>query len=329
MNLEALYDWGISVIAAVQQMKSPFMTAFMRGISFFGDPMFYLLAVAIVFWCVDSHKGFKLGAVIIFSGALNAAIKQTLQVPRPFQRDPAVFILEESGFSTPSGHSQGSASFYPVASCALLGGESRSRRLLRAAVAILVPLLVGFSRIYLGVHYPTDVLLGLATGFITATGVLLFWNDVARLVAQMRKSVKLLLLALLCFMLNHFCKSDTSMPGLLLGFMGGYIFLSEQGGFNAASGTMKQKILRFLIGVAVVGAVYFLLKTIFAFAGLNATESKWYALCRFVRYCATGAAASYLVPALFVRMNLAPTLGTDDTPHACQNDISAAKGKQE
>lgn len=305
MMSEEIYEWGLSVIAAVQKIKSPFMTAFMEGVSFFGDPIFYLIVVALMFWCIDSRKGFKLGTVIIFSGALNSAIKQTLQVPRPFVRDPSVFVVEESGFSTPSGHSQGSASFYPVASSVFVRGKNIINRATRILLATLAPLLIGFSRIYLGVHYPTDVLLGLTIGFLTATGTLLFWDDVEKKLAPLRKSLKILILAFVCLVLNYFCDNDTSMSGLLFGFVGGNIFMNEKHGFDASSGTFTRKILRLVLGLAVVALVYGLLKMLFSFVGWGTEQSELYSLCRFIRYCTTGIAASCIAPMLFVRMNLA------------------------
>ena len=114
MNIEVLYDWGLEVICWMQQFQSPFLTLIMQVISFFSTPAFYFGVVLLLYWCLDSRAGFKLGVAIIFSGALNTVIKEVLQVPRPFIRDSSVFMVEESGFSTPSGHSQGSATFYPL-----------------------------------------------------------------------------------------------------------------------------------------------------------------------------------------------------------------------
>lgn len=314
MNWEQIYEWGLSVITAVQKIKSPFMTGLMEFVSFFGDPIFYFIALMWIFWCLDRKSGFKLGTAIIFSGALNGAIKNTLQVPRPFQRDASVFIVEESGFSTPSGHSQGSASFYPVVSDSLIknGKNAKGKRFLRIAVAVFIPLLIGFSRIYLGVHYPTDVMLGLIFGFLTSGGILLFWDSAASVLDPLRNSLKLLILTFVCLGINYFSANDSSMSGLLFGFVAGYIYLQDSENFDAGSGTWLCKILRVLLGMIIVFSVYSGLKILFNYFGFGSEQSQWYPLCRFIRYGAVGFSASFIAPKLFLRFNLVGTAKPDE-----------------
>ncbi|MBE6344440.1 MAG: phosphatase PAP2 family protein [Spirochaetaceae bacterium] len=310
--MEEIYNWGLSIITGIQQIKSPIITLLMEGISFFGDPVFYFFLLMIIYWCVDAKKGFQLGTIIIFSGAFNTAIKQTLKVPRPYQRNPAVFIVEETGFSTPSGHSQGSASFYPIVANFFCKGKSLAKIIIQLLVAIFVPLLIGFSRIYLGVHYPTDVFLGLIIGFLTATGVLLFWDFFAERIASLRLSIKFLLLALLCLLLNHFSQGNISLSGLLFGFVGGHLFFIEKKSFDAKTGLLWQKILRILLGSFIVAFFYFIPKFIISFLGLDSPENQWYDLIRFLRYMLTGAVTSFLVPTMFLKLKLADKFPTEN-----------------
>ncbi len=338
MNLENVYDWGISVITAIQRVQSPFLTAAVRGITFFGAPAFYLFFLMVTFWCIDTKKGFKLGTVVIFSGALNAAIKETLRVPRPYQRDPSVFIMKETGFSTPSGHAQGAASFWPVfmhsfrytrtAGDARTAGSTRTTgaRVCALLLSAGVPLLIGFTRMYLGVHYPTDVLIGLIFGFLTALAVLLFWDDAAKLLNRAPRSVKLLTAALVCFALNTFSARDTSLPGLLFGFTAGYVLLCERGGFDARTGTFTQKILRMVTGAAVSTGIFAGLTVLFGVIDAGSKESTYYALCRFIRYGGAGFAISFLSPLLFLKFNLAQPPKRDSTP---EQDRPQADGSGE
>ena len=232
-----------------------------------------------------------------------------MQVPRPFKKDASVFIVEESGFSTPSGHSQSSASFYPVASDSLIKNATnvKSKRFMRIAVAVFIPLLIGFSRIYLGVHYPTDVMLGLILGFLTSAGIILFWDSVASVLEPLRNSLKLLILTFVCLGINYFSANDSSMSGLLFGFVAGYIYLQDSESFDAGSGNWLCKILRVLLGMIIVAAVYSGLKILFNYFGFDSEQSQWYPLCRFIRYGAVGFSASFIAPKLFLRFNLAGT----------------------
>ena len=286
---ETMYDWGLKFIYLVQKLKSPVMTAIMEGISFLGHPAFYLLLVAYMYWCVDSQRGFKLGTAIIFSGALNTAIKETLQVSRPYQRDPGVFIVEESGYSTPSGHSQGAATFYP-----LLG-----------KLFWILPLLIGFSRIYLGVHYPTDVALGLILGYTTSVLVMFFWEKFALQIKNFPRSIKILLAALVPFVLNFFSHGETQLTGLLFGFLLGKIF-SETKNFDASSGTKTNKILRFVVGILLtvfIFAVFFLISHFGA--KLFPLLEQYNNLIYFVFFGFVGFAEVFIIPRIFIILKLA------------------------
>jgi undecaprenyl-diphosphatase len=93
---------------------------------------------------------------------LNAGLKQVFQRPRPHLQDPLVTLLT---LSFPSGHAAASTVFYG-ALCALVFGRWRSRAIRGIAVglAAAMVLLVTFSRVYLGAHYVSDVVAGVAVG---------------------------------------------------------------------------------------------------------------------------------------------------------------------
>jgi undecaprenyl-diphosphatase len=100
------------------------------------------------------------------SGALVMLLKNVFQRPRP---DVVVPILEASGLSFPSGHAVISAALYPTMGVILaLAVQPLRLRLYVVSVAIAFALLVGATRVYLGVHYPTDVVAGWSIGFAWA-----------------------------------------------------------------------------------------------------------------------------------------------------------------
>lgn len=318
--MESVYDWGLNVISWVQQFQSPFLTLLMKGISLGGDPVFYFGLVPFLYWCIDSKNGFSLGLSIIFAGALNGAIKEVLQVPRPFIRDPSVFFVKESGFSTPSGHAQGSASFYPVFAARMmgtkkykkchLGGKCGSKKIplcliFKLIVAVVMPLLIGFSRIYLGVHYPSDVLIGLTLGFLTAAGMMLFWNPVAKIIGGWRCSLQILLVAVIVFVLNHFSGSHTSLSGALGGFCLGRIFWHRRGNLWDASGGWLHRIVRLPLGLVVTGLVFALIGGVkFILIQLLPTMDLE-VLLKFIQFACTGFTMIYICPLLFMRLGLA------------------------
>ncbi len=315
--MESVYEWGLEAIRWVQQYQSPALTLLMQSISFLGDPAFYFGLVLLLYWCVDSYNGFKLGLAVIFSGALNTAIKESLRIPRPFVRNPAVFIVEESGFSTPSGHSQGSATFYPLFARYVMGkksceagGRCHNKKLSpclagKLLVAVFLPLLIGFSRIYLGVHYPSDVLLGLSLGFLTSVSLILFWNPVAALVSGWRPSLQVLLVAVVVFALNHFSGTHTSLNGALFGFLVGRIMWTKAGRFWDANGTIMQRLLRLPFGLLVTGAAFLVFEVVKNLVGQLSPAMELVILLKFIQFAAAGFVVVYLCPLLFIRFGIA------------------------
>ena len=99
--MEALYTWGIAVIQTVQQIANPVLTSVVKGITFLGDPIFYIIVLALLYWNGSKQKAFKLGFTVLISGAINTSIKYALKVPRPFYRNKEIGLIFEKGYSTP------------------------------------------------------------------------------------------------------------------------------------------------------------------------------------------------------------------------------------
>lgn len=92
---------------------------------------------------------------------------------------------------------------------------------------------------------------------------------------------------------------NVAMSGLFMGICGGQVLLNKMGGFNAAAGTKKQKILRYLLGLVIVGIVYLGGKLL-----SPGSESEYYNLIKFVRYGACGICAAYVCPLLFIKLGI-------------------------
>lgn len=319
--LESLYDWGLEVIRTFQAAGNPALTLLAKGFTALGEPAFYLAVFAILFWCIDEKKGFWLGMTVFLSNGVNLALKDALRVPRPFIRNPSVALIPETGFSTPSGHAQNSTAFWVSAAARGTGGGKR-RRAARIVLAIALSLCIGLSRVYLGVHYPTDVLAGWAVGALVAlASAAILPRAMAALGGSARwqafiaagraraaesgktlRAYKLALAAALAFALNAISPLDSSMGGLTFGFAAGYVYLTDSRAraFRASSGTWAQKAARLAFALAVLALIYFGLKAI-----LPGEGSAYYGLCRFIRYGLVGLWASLGAPRLFQRLSLA------------------------
>jgi len=154
--------------AAVHQLASPAMTVVMRFFSFVGSTLMLTIGTTIVvIWFAIRRWGreAKLFAITMIGGSLlNITLKLTFKRSRPI---PFFDPWPPETYSFPSGHSLMSAVFFG-ALAAILSGRIEKKRV-RAIVWVLAScmfLLIGFSRIYLGVHHTTDVIAGFSAALI-------------------------------------------------------------------------------------------------------------------------------------------------------------------
>lgn len=143
------------------------LTGFMLAVSQAHQTAWMLLVTACVAaWQIRQRHWTQLArlAVVPAGMLLNAGLKLLFQRPRPVLEDPLVVLMT---LSFPSGHAAGSTVFYG-ALCALAFGRWRARRARALAVAgaVLMVLLVTSSRVYLGAHYFSDVVAGVAVGAV-------------------------------------------------------------------------------------------------------------------------------------------------------------------
>lgn len=167
-----LFDKHVSL--AIYSLRSPFLTHIMIWISYLGAEIMYLIAfVGMIFIAVSrQRKQVILYGIILGMGVvINQILKIYYQRPRP-DMDPIVSL---SSFSFPSGHSMNSFIFYMLVSYVVYRLFPQKRVFIPVLVlCVVLIVLVGFSRVYLGVHYPTDVLAGYVAGFfIVATAFIL------------------------------------------------------------------------------------------------------------------------------------------------------------
>ena len=139
----------------LESIRTPIGDAFMSFITLFGEETLFIVLALVFFWCVDKKRGYYL-LFTCFTGTICIQfLKMAFRIPRPWVLDPNFTIVESAreaatGYSFPSGHTQCAAGLW--------GGIARSakKRAMQIGGTALV-LLVGLSRMYLGVHTPLDV----------------------------------------------------------------------------------------------------------------------------------------------------------------------------
>ncbi|MEG1923506.1 MAG: phosphatase PAP2 family protein [Clostridia bacterium] len=155
-------SWEINFIVWFQKLggENSFFFYLQRFFSSFGEEYVFLVILFILYWIYDKKTAEVVGFTLLFSSCFNSLLKNIVKRQRPYKTSMDIKNLDSTGgFSYPSGHSQGAAVLYP--SIAL-----KYKKKWITIIAIALPLLVAQSRTYLGVHFPTDVLGGLALGTI-------------------------------------------------------------------------------------------------------------------------------------------------------------------
>ena len=153
----------------LEKIRMPGLNELMLGITKLGEETAFLVVALIVFWCVDKYKGYYVLGVGLFGTLASQFMKLLCRIPRPWVRDENFTILEAAreeagGYSFPSGHTQSA-----VGTFGSLAATAKKRWL--QILFIVLPALVGFSRMYVGVHTPADVLVGAALSIALIFGL--------------------------------------------------------------------------------------------------------------------------------------------------------------
>lgn len=153
----------IEILNLIQSMRTPLLDTFMSNITKLGNAgiVWILLTIILLFIPKTRKSGFILAVALIVDLILcNGILKPLIARIRPFDVNTAIqlIVAKPHDYSFPSGHT--AASFTAVMTL-YLAGEKKLWK-----IALILAFLIAFSRLYLYVHYPTDVLGGIITGVI-------------------------------------------------------------------------------------------------------------------------------------------------------------------
>ena len=296
--MEAIWQWGIDLIILIQQVHSPVLDSVFRAVTFLGEEQFYLFLFPVILWCIDYSFGAVLVIFFMLSNSTNIMLKELFQHPRPFDLNPDLKLSQADGYGLPSGHAQMSVTAWGAIAISV-------RKIWFTIVAIVLILLIGFSRVYLGVHFPTDVLIGWIIGLILLAIYVITRSPLERWISGLNLWLQLLLAVAVPLILLLFNQTNDAITsaGTLFGISVGLVFARRYVSFGVR-GPWWHLVLRFLIGFIVVLALYLGLKKVFPPDGTSLG-----AVFRFLRYALIGSWIVLGAPWLFRLMRLAPAAG--------------------
>lgn len=322
--MDFLIPFGVNWIIAIQSLGA-WLEVPMKFFSFLGTENFFLLILPLIYWCIDANLGIRVGFILLTSNFVNEIFKLMFAGPRPYWVSAKVIPFSaESSFGVPSGHAQNAVGVWGMIA-------SGVRKRWAWGIAIALAFLIGFSRWYLGVHFPHDVFLGWLLGGILLWAFMQFWNPVEAWLKHQNLGTQIFIafiVSLIVIVLGAVSvgrldgytfpaewrdnalragslpapvsiESFITSAGTLFGLAAGVAWLAARGGYQA-SGPVEKRALRFVVGLI---GVMILWRGLALFLPDNADLISY--IFRYLRYTLVGFWVSGGAPWLFFRFKLA------------------------
>lgn len=329
MTTQELWQWGINLILQLQSYE-PWLRA-MQTITITGNTEFFLLILPVLYWLVNRRLGVRMATLLLASIVVGSILKIAFYGPRPYWIDARVQLLsgDEPTFGVPSLHAMNAVVMWPLLARYI-------QRWWAWLVALLLIALSGIARVYLGVHFPSDVIVG----WLLALLLLLLWwrwakpigDGFVQLTSAQQQMIALFLsigivllgavvrLLTLIFwdpavgwvgrwpqhadrLVDAFSLGDVvTAAAVFAGMVGGLLLTKEQASF-ATKGSPLQWVGRYFIGVLGVLLLWKGLDVVFTLIAADDT-ALGYAL-RYIRYSLIGLWIFGLAPLVFVKAGLA------------------------
>lgn len=289
-----MFAFELNILKWLEGLRTSFLNTLFEGITMLGEETLIILLVVALWFAVDKKLAQQLFFVTATSLSVNGIVKNFAKVPRPFTKGISCVRLDTAtGYAFPSGHTQGFAtwsSFFAV-------------KYKKTWFCILVGVLiasVAFSRLYLGAHYPSDVLVGVAFG----VGLAVFGNYLFEKVKDVKKLYLGTFLTLTPFIIYFLWVADPLFADLFktFGMVGGMValaFLEEKTTPIAYDVVWWKKLVRIVIGVALAVALKEVIKLVNVFDVMQVSL-----LIDSVRYFIVVMTVGYLCPILFKKIKL-------------------------
>ena len=289
------------ILRFFENYRGGFLDIFFEGTTIFGEQFILIGISAYLYWNISKKQGFLLMIVALSSTLLNDILKNIFQTTRPFltlKNFESLRIQTADGYSFPSGHTQGSTSFYSTLAIIV-------KRKWFWGIATILIILIGISRLWLGVHWPEDVVGGWMIGLIFP---LIFYPFLSKIFDDKNKFnttllviniIAIITLITYIFLDNYYpettlqSKSLYKIVAILTSVSFGFTTQERLINFKIENSNLI-KIIRFAIGF--ITTILILIGLKFAFPESN--------LFTFIRYSLVGLWITFIFPYLGQKIKL-------------------------
>jgi membrane-associated phospholipid phosphatase len=291
-----LHTWGISTILWLQSLYPP-LDGFVKAANTLGTEEFFLVALPVIWWCFDKRIGSSLAFLFLYSDYLARVLKGITNVTRPYDVTPSIRVLDPQPDS--SFPSAGALDTTVFAVCLAVAARKKAFWIM----ALTAVVLIAFTRVYLGAHYPTDVLASIVLG-----AVILFVAIRGRAADRIRQCSPaiqwvLAIVPPLVLALIKLNGETAVILGAVLGFGVGMLLEARYVGFDTKASVQRQ-VVKVLVGLGIGIGLRLLLKPM-----LPAADE-----FTFIRYSVLGLWMALGAPWLFVALRLTRTVKTAPGP---------------
>jgi len=321
--MDNLIESGLNLILFIQQL-SPALDGLMKVITFLGSVEFIILIFPLIYFVFDRNLGLRVLFILVATDVSSNIFKLLLHQPRPYWINIKINAIEtQPSYALPSSHASNTL--------AVLGYIAYTlRKTWVWVVTILILLLIGISRLYLGVHFAHDVILGWLIGLVVLVifiwvekPVAAWWNR-QNLSSQISLGFALSMLVILLGVAVRWIISGSPDPeswasfavearglrffltdaGTLFGAVSGMALMQRYANFRI-DGAWWQRLLRYVLALVGVLVLYLGLDLLFSMVAVDETLAGY--VLRYIRYGLVTFWAIFLAPLVFIKIKLAKT----------------------
>lgn len=281
-----IFEFQAGILRAIQSVSNPAFDFLAKIITYFGSQYLIVLVILYILWCVDKKTGLLIGFTSCWTLAFSNGLKGLFKVKRPIGYEGIKTQAQEtaSGYSFPSGHAMNSASLMSELHLSY-------KKKIPLILAIVLPALVCLSRLYLGCHWPLDVICGYILGFFVPVIIYKvyekFYNK-----KYLMYLISFILLVPYCFVKGDIADFWKAM-GIFTGFIiGDYI---EEKYINFSTDIpVRKKVIRVITGFIILLAIYLAMKLTFPETNIF----------NCIRYAVVALTGLVICPYVFVKFNI-------------------------